>query len=62
MNELNLKTDWEKPAKKTTIVCDLEKALPFTVEDAELIATINQLLSDGKIKDYSGSLERCLWQ
>lgn len=59
MNELNLKTDWgEKSAKKTTIVCDLEKALPFTVEDAELIATINQLLSDGKIKDYSGSLEK----
>ena len=58
MNELNLKTDWEKPAKKTTIVCDLKKALPFTVEDAELIATINQLLSDGKIKDYSGSLEK----
>jgi len=57
MNELNLKTDWEKQAKMTTIVCDLEKALPFKVEDAELIATINQFLSEGKIKDYSGSLQ-----
>ena len=57
MNELNLKTDWEKQVKTTTIVCDLEKALPFKEEDVELITDIKKLLSEDKIKDYSGSLK-----
>lgn len=34
-----------------------EKALPFKEEDVELITDIKKLLSETKIKDYSGSLK-----
>lgn len=56
MDELNLNLT-EKQTQTTKISCNLQTALPFNEEDAEMIGDINQLLLEGKIKGYSNSLD-----